>query len=123
MDVKNVFDVSSYFFFEATGDSEADVVVDPNIVTAINHEDDDAESCSYILSGFPFVCDVNNGFDAQAVHVDDEVEEGEEVHSYRTWSSQEQNGISGDKKSNDSSEKVMSEMEKNKLFWETCLAS
>ncbi|XP_044492755.1 uncharacterized protein LOC123216402 [Mangifera indica] len=123
MDEKNVFDVSSYVFFEATGDSEADVVVDPNIVTAVKHKDDDAESCSHNLSGFPFVCDVNNGLDAQAVHVDDEVEEGEEVQSYRTWPGEEQNRPPGDKKKNDSSENVMSEMEKNKLFWETCLAS
>ncbi|XP_044504036.1 uncharacterized protein LOC123224446 [Mangifera indica] len=123
MDVKNVFDVSSYIFVEATGDSEADVVVDPNTTTTVYHKNDDAESCNHNFSGFPFVSYIHNGFQVQAVHVDDEVEEGEEVHSYKTWSNQGQNSLPGDKKSKDSSEKGMSEIEKNKLFWETCLAS
>ncbi|KAL5793041.1 hypothetical protein ACOSP7_001635 [Xanthoceras sorbifolium] len=143
---KNVVDVSSFFFFEATGDSEADHFNDPN-VAAIDHNrpDDDAESCSCDLSGgyFPSVTDDHvNGCDSRSC-VDDEEEEGEEegeeAHSYSRWSCEKKKKkkkkkekekkkkqVERDKKSSvsvDSAEEIMSEKEKSRLFWETCLAS
>lgn len=144
MDKKNnnVVDVSTFFIFEATGDSEADFD-DPNkaataattTTTTIDRDNDDAEStCSQDddlpADNFPFVNDKDeaNGryYDNVQVCIDDKEEEGEEAHSYHPAWPQEQrnNKSSGHKNPVDSDhEELMSEMEKNKLFWESCLAS
>lgn len=119
--IRNLVDVSSFLFFEATGDSELDSV-DPNVsITTFSQHDDDAESCSYDSSDFHTAHDevINDSccHHFQACIIDDNVEEGDEAHSH----------IRDEKKSSvsvDSShEELPSEMEKNRLFWETCLAS
>ncbi|KAL9435777.1 hypothetical protein AB3S75_021944 [Citrus x aurantiifolia] len=144
MDKKNnnVVDVSTFFIFEATGDSEADFD-DPNkaataaatTTTTIDRDNDDAEStCSHDddlpADNFPFVNDKDeaNGryYDNVQVCIDDKEEEGEEAHSYHPAWPQEQHNkkSSGHTNPVDSDhEELMSEMEKNKLFWESCLAS
>lgn len=161
MRTTNVIDVSSFFYFEATGDSDqADKFTDPNVAGTDRYPDDeDAESCSCDLlldENFPlFVngCNRNrigelddvDGCDSSSV-VDDDEEDGDEAHSYSRWSSNKKKkkerkkdvniknkinnigvGVEERKKKSsesvDSSQNVLSEREKNRLFWETCLAS
>lgn len=144
MDKKNnnVVDVSTFFIFEATGDSEADFD-DPNkaatataTATTIDRDNDDAEStCSHDddlpADNFPFVNDKDeaNGryYDNVQVCIDDKEEEGEEAHSYHpAWPQEQHNNKSSGHKNppvDADHEELMSEMEKNKLFWESCLAS
>ncbi|XWS36230.1 hypothetical protein CRYUN_Cryun20dG0067500 [Craigia yunnanensis] len=137
MDIKNkVVDISSFLLFEATGDSETGCF-DP-AMSVINHaEDDDAESCSCdTTSGFlPGVRELNSledkaniGDDHHEDEEDGEVVEQKEVRVYkkRRVDHQRNNGVAKEKKlsaiSVDST-KTMNEMEKNRLFWEACLAS
>ncbi|XP_019056021.1 PREDICTED: uncharacterized protein LOC104613517 [Nelumbo nucifera] len=116
-----VVDASSFFLVEATGDSEADC--DPIGTTAGNEfstvDDDDAESCTSDSCSSEFingntVHESFNGFGD-----DDDNADG----------SDEDDGLSdissGGAKSRDEGQdgELMNEMEKSKLFWETCLAS
>ncbi|XP_021621853.1 uncharacterized protein LOC110621882 [Manihot esculenta] len=122
MDTKKDVDLSSFLLVEASGDSESDF--DPNSAIK-DHVDDDAQSCS---------CDVSDYYSRvtevqqESVHgVDDhhkEVgkEQEDEVHGYQEWA----NGLTVNQKSCvsvESTNESMNEMEKNRLFWETCLAS
>ncbi|WRX09575.1 hypothetical protein QQP08_002062 [Theobroma cacao] len=140
MDIKNhkVVDVSSFFLFEATGDSEAGCF-DP-AMAVINHAEDDddddddhddAESCSCDTSDFvPSVRGLNCLEDKANVDDEDEedgevVEQQKEVHVCEKWSNDQRIGVAKEQKSAGSvdSTKSLNEMEKNRLFWETCLAS
>ncbi|XWS46739.1 hypothetical protein CRYUN_Cryun14cG0093900 [Craigia yunnanensis] len=137
MDFNNkVIDVSSFLLFEATGDSEAGCF-DP-AMSVINHaEDDDAESCSCDTTSdfLPGVRKLNSLEDKATVdddhHEDEEdgeVVEQKEVRVYKKCRDDHQriNGVAKEKKSSAvsvDSTKTMNEMEKNRLFWEACLAS
>ncbi|KAB2069159.1 hypothetical protein ES319_A08G078900v1 [Gossypium barbadense] len=136
MEITNkVVDVSYFFHLETTGDSEAGYF-DPAI-SVINHDEDDnddAESCSCddaTTSESDLLHVVNYSLDHKANvgddHHEDEEEDGEVV---------DQNGVhlckkcingvvvkQNKKASAVSFDSTMNEMEKNKLFWETCLAS
>ncbi|KAJ9171893.1 hypothetical protein P3X46_015195 [Hevea brasiliensis] len=134
MDDQKGVDLSSCLLLEASGDSEVDF--DPNL--AINDlVDDDAESCSCDVSDYySCVGDLSNACEveqASVTHVvddhkeveeeqEDEIQE-DEVHGYhQEWA----NGLTLNQKSCVSVESIndqMNEMEKNRLFWETCLAS
>jgi len=148
--VKRDMDVSSFFLFEAMGDSEEDLcdTIHPMIMGDRQGDniaamaEDDAESCSYDLSDSPGVdelhdCDllqacVDDECDDDDDDDDDEEEEAEEEeeeegHSYPAWAAEHNWKLAaGRRKSSvsvDSSEELMDEEEKNRLFWEACLAS
>ncbi|EXC34672.1 hypothetical protein L484_020441 [Morus notabilis] len=131
---KNVVDVSSFFLFEATGDSESCSKTNPDERVS-DLDDDDAESCSWDSTDrcpsngdsmdSVDAIDRNCSNDDEDDECDrDEEEEGSDPVQRRTWS-----GSGERRKSNvsvDSTTKSfesLNEMEKNRLFWETCLAS
>jgi hypothetical protein len=141
-------DVSSFLLFEAMGDSEEDcdihhhpIVGDDqgDIATAMAiMADDDAESCSYDSFDSPTVDDLDDCDDLDLLqasvndddddgHDDDDDEEEEEGHSYPTWAVEHNWKLAaGRRKSSvsvDSGNEFMDEAEKNRLFWEACLAS
>ncbi|XVF80543.1 hypothetical protein PTKIN_Ptkin15bG0082100 [Pterospermum kingtungense] len=130
MDVRNkVVDVSSFFLFEATGDSEAGYF-DP-AMSVINHAiaQDDAESssCDTTTSNIlPDVREVDNSLevDNDDDHHEDE-EKGDQVVDQKEVDRHEPGVPKQNKSSSVSvdSTQSMNEMEKNKLFWEACLAS
>ncbi|KAF3436372.1 hypothetical protein FNV43_RR23464 [Rhamnella rubrinervis] len=139
MDVKKFMDVSSFMLFEATGDSDEAGDSDPTVADHYDHDHcdnnisdvamdlDDAESCSWDLTDHSLVIDDHdlNGGDVlveEYVYDDDEEEEVDPV--YQKWG-----GASVDRykscASVDSTEEfeLLNEVEKNRVFWETCLAS
>ncbi|GKV12036.1 hypothetical protein SLEP1_g23240 [Rubroshorea leprosula] len=138
MNVKNMVDVSSFFLFEATGDSEAGVS-DPGMPVVYHSDEDDgdedAESCICDGSDLPVVNKIYGGDHAlrgcDAEEEDDEEEENgevveqEEVQGCQKWRSDQRIGSPEEQKSTVSvdSKKTMNERERSKLFWETCLAS
>lgn len=116
------FDVSSsYLLIEASGDSEADW----NPYTKGEHADDDAQSCIYDSSE---ICNASelNGYD-ESWNIDDDVEDEKKddvIHhgtSYCDDDEMQQHQKSC--VSDDSGQEFVDEMEKNRLFWEACLAS
>ncbi|MBA0736847.1 hypothetical protein Gogos_010337 [Gossypium gossypioides] len=139
-------DVSSFLLFEATGDSESGCSSDPAMVD-ISHDDDgddDAESCSCdtapdVVHGVREIGgSLKNKFANVVEGVDDEdddddddgVVEQKEVQLYKKGCRDDERikgvGVGKEKKSSSSAEnssETMNEMEKNRLFWETCLAS
>ncbi|KAB2069959.1 hypothetical protein ERO13_A08G116000v2 [Gossypium hirsutum] len=144
-----VVDVSSFLLFEATGDSESGCSSDPAMVD-ISHDDDgdddDAESCSCdiapdVVHGVgevggslknKFANVVEGVNDEDDDDDDDGVVEQKEVQLYKKSCRDDQRikgvGVGKEKKSSSSAEnsnssETMNEMEKNRLFWETCLAS
>ncbi|KAH1107192.1 hypothetical protein J1N35_010960 [Gossypium stocksii] len=144
-----VVDVSSFLLFEATGDSESGCSSDPAMVD-ISHDDDgddddDAESCSCdtapdVVHGVREVggslknkfANVVEGADDEDDDDDDDdgVVEQKEVQLYKKSCRDDERikgvGVGKEKKSSSSAEnssETMNEMEKNRLFWETCLAS
>ncbi|XVF32677.1 hypothetical protein REPUB_Repub17cG0103300 [Reevesia pubescens] len=134
-----VVDVSSFLIFEATGDSETGFF-DP-AMSVINHaenDNDDAESCSCDTTSdfLPGVREVNSSLEDKENDGDDDYEEdGEvveqkEVHLYKKCRDDNRQRINGggvakeNKKSSAVSvDSTLNEMEKNRLFWEACLAS
>ena len=139
-------DVSSFLLFEAMGDSEEDCDIHHHPIEGDDHQgdinaamaimaDDDAESCSYDSFDSPRVdhdlddCDDLDLLQASVNDDDDdeEEEEEEEGHSYPTWAVEHNWKLAaGRRKSSvsvDSSDEFMDEAEKNRLFWEACLAS
>ncbi|XVF72523.1 hypothetical protein PTKIN_Ptkin12aG0128100 [Pterospermum kingtungense] len=149
MDIKGkVVDVSSFLLFEATGDSEAGCCFDPAL-SAINPaedhvDDDDAESCSFDATSDDLLPAgvfrelnsleykrANVVGDDDLIHEDEEdgeVVDQQEVHNLYKKCRDDQRFINGvaakEKKSSAVSvDSSMSEMEKNRLFWEACLAS
>ncbi|MBA0826478.1 hypothetical protein Goarm_011324 [Gossypium armourianum] len=141
-------DVSSFLLLEATGDSESGCSSDPAMVD-ISHDDDDdddddAESCSCdtapdVVHGVREIGgSLKNKFANVVEGVDDEdddddddgVVEQKEVQLYKKGCRDDERikgvGVGKEKKSSSSAEnssETMNEMEKNRLFWETCLAS
>ncbi|KAG6749922.1 hypothetical protein NC652_033423 [Populus alba x Populus x berolinensis] len=135
--VKNSVDVSPFLLVEAAGDSEVDS--DPTMSTIdLVDDDDDAESCSCDTSDHSCVSDIINGacskVEAYQVNynaVDDdhdhdgEEEEEEGVEVCQSWV-HHVHGLPVKQKSCvsvDSSNESMNEKEKDRLFWEACLAS
>ncbi|XP_028762301.1 uncharacterized protein LOC114720772 [Neltuma alba] len=135
MDMKGTVDVSCYLRFEATGDSEAscDPIKDPNIACRISIcDDDDAQSCCYDSSESVNSDQLINGYEPDEKRIEDEDEE--EVCVYGTTYREEEEEDDDDddceiqvqkkvRVCGDSGPKKMDEMEKNRLFWEACLAS
>ncbi|XP_015891617.3 uncharacterized protein LOC107426044 [Ziziphus jujuba] len=147
---KKVVDVSTFLLFEATGDSdEADSnCVDSTMVDRdADHCDivmgeDDAESCSWDLSDAPTVLDhelINGGdrveeyvYDDDGRHREEEEQEDDDDDDdvvkpvYQAWGGNN-NRLNHQKScvSVDSTREfeLLNEMEKNRIFWETCLAS
>ncbi|WJX85011.1 hypothetical protein P8452_67523 [Trifolium repens] len=131
MDLKNSYEsehnlIPSYMLIEATGDSEVDSN-DPNIngFGSADDDDDDAQSCCHDNAAEFKACESWNDDD------DDDVEKNKkgDVNVYGSSyceddEMQEQNNYKS-YVSDDSSDKefVDDEMEKNRLFWEACLAS
>ncbi|MED6220306.1 hypothetical protein PIB30_043664 [Stylosanthes scabra] len=147
MDVKGsntaAADFSSYILFEASGDSEEPDFDHNNMVCEVSrvgssyvhhgdhhhhgddahYDDDDALSCS---------CDRSDDDDDDACNVaeanwdhDDDEEEEEDV-VYGTSYCEEDDEVVQEQqhpKSFDSNQESLDEMEKNRLFWEACLAS
>ncbi|XP_042514682.1 uncharacterized protein LOC122089202 [Macadamia integrifolia] len=124
---RHVVDVSSFLLFEATGDSED---FGHDISDFDDAADYDAESC---CSGPCGSMDEDNhdsndnyyGFDDQEYYTNQESEwssAAEEEEEVMKEYKQEQSGATVDANGNGKL-LVLNEMEKNKLFWETCLAS
>ncbi|KAF7818253.1 phosphopantothenoylcysteine decarboxylase subunit VHS3 [Senna tora] len=128
MDIKATSDFSSYFLFEATGDSEAlsDPIMDD---VAFSDDDDDAQSCSYDASETHNVSKVINGYVSHHELDDDEKKEDEEVCFYGRsyYEDDDDDEIQQPHKSSESvdssSESLVDEIEKNRRFWEACLRS
>lgn len=136
MDTKYREDFSSYFHFEASGDSEADIcepIMGENACERARVDDDDnddAMSCSYDGSGACNVADELDGHescDAAGGDEHDDVDEEKQDVIYGT-SYCDEDEMDHDEHyksyvSFDSSQESVDEMEKNRLFWEACLAS
>ncbi|KAK7344451.1 hypothetical protein VNO77_14077 [Canavalia gladiata] len=128
MERKEPMDFSSYIYFEASGDSEADC--DPIYATdeiARVDDNDDALSCSYDGS------DACNHTELDGYEVWDEDEDEDENEDEK-----KEDGVYGMSYCEDdemeeehlksyvsfeSGQEFVDEMEKNRLFWEACLAS
>jgi len=115
------FDVSSsYLLIEASGDSEADW----NPYTKGEHADDDAQSCIYDSSE---ICNASelNGYD-ESWNIDDDVEDEKKddvIHHGTSYCDDDDMQHQKSCVSDDSGQELVDEMEKNRLFWEACLAS
>ncbi|KAK9146818.1 hypothetical protein Sjap_006721 [Stephania japonica] len=142
----NAVDVSACFLVEASGDSEKDMAAD--CVKAIEEDsataraEDDAESCcSDGLNGYNgYVESGGDGnedeecFEGNDHHGEDEDEDGEHENDFgsdiledQSWDDMEsmQSEVNKDERSRVESihgEYLVSEDEKNKVFWDTCLA-
>lgn len=113
-------DASSFFLFEATGDSEVDGREGPGHAEEVPMDEDDAASCSCDSSDWTDLdgvggCDVEAWLgDGREEDEDDELEDEQNSHpraEYKSCVSVE------------STNELMNEMERSKLFWEACLAS
>lgn len=122
-------DVSPFLLFEASGDSEAAAEVVSDVPISVAMAEDDAESCSCDSADISSAAEliINGGDDddhgdkAYHSHVDDHEEEEEDGSSvYQRWGHQLKSTVSVD--STKEFERL-NEVEKSKLFWETCLAS
>ncbi|XVE77706.1 hypothetical protein DITRI_Ditri13aG0084400 [Diplodiscus trichospermus] len=146
MDNKSkVVDVSSFLLFEATGDSEAGCF-DPAAMSVTHHaeeeeeeeEEEDAESCSCNgTSEFSPGVRQHNSLEEKAKGGDDhhedeedgEVVDQKEVGVYKKCRDDHRqiNGVAKEEKASSAvsvdSTETMNEKEKNRLFWEACLAS
>ncbi|XP_050238563.1 uncharacterized protein LOC126688041 [Mercurialis annua] len=124
---KKSVDLSSCLLVEASGDSEVDFQSDPNL-PFFKFDDDDAESwscdvsdCScaeiraeaYVNGG---VLDFRNNVKEQNQE-EKFKDEDDEVRFYQKWVDQKSCV------SEESTNEPINEMERNKLFWEACLAS
>ncbi|XP_038896353.1 uncharacterized protein LOC120084618 [Benincasa hispida] len=114
----HIEDISSYFLLEATGDSEIDSSVDLGGSVA-STEFNDAESCT---DDTPTIC--TNEFGKYEYEDEDEEEMVENDYDEVV----ESKAIGFTTKSNASIDstkefKMLNEVDKNRLFWETCLAS
>ncbi|CAK9310035.1 unnamed protein product [Citrullus colocynthis] len=118
----HIEDISSYFLFEATGDSEVDSSVDSG-GSAASMEFNDAESCT---DDTPTIC--INEFGIYGSYGYKEEEEDEMVENDDDHEVVESKPIGFTTKSNASTDstkefKMLNEVDKNRLFWEACLAS
>ncbi|KAJ7977485.1 WD repeat-containing protein 55-like [Quillaja saponaria] len=137
METKKSMDVSCFMLFETTGDSEVncDPIKDGLGCEFVkwadydyDHDDDDAESCSYDVCESSNIVGELNG--CESCDADDE-SDGEKNEEEGEISDQTWYGDDHDQKpehqetsdSVDSSPEVLNETEKNRRFWEACLAS
>ncbi|GFZ04648.1 hypothetical protein Acr_17g0002200 [Actinidia rufa] len=126
-EVVKYVDVSSFMFFEVTGDSEASCELNEEAYE-IDVAEDDAQSCSCDLMDFEDVGHTND----EDYHVDDdddEEEEEEEEEEVQDWSGGDEvvvtsgTGGGGSCKKrricveSSSTIESMNEMEKSRLFW------
>ncbi|KAK7277702.1 hypothetical protein RJT34_22717 [Clitoria ternatea] len=123
MDREEKVDFSCYFQFEASGDSEVDSGYACEVADD-GDDNDDALSCSYDgscsaeeLDGCEMSWDEDRededdkkkeDFGTSYCEDDDEMQQEEQLKSYVSF---------------DSGQNFVDEMEKNRLFWEACLAS
>jgi len=120
---------SSYMLIEASGDSEADwnPFAMGEHAYEIGRADDDAQSCIYDDSETCNAADELNGYDESWNNDDDDAEDEKKddvIHhgtSYCDDDEMQQHQKSC--VSDDSGQEFVDEMEKNRLFWEACLAS
>ncbi|KAK7259449.1 hypothetical protein RIF29_25056 [Crotalaria pallida] len=117
-------------FLEATGDSEADYNPTKGeyayeIYAA--DDDDDAQSCSYDDSETSDAAELSGYNESLNKYDDDDDEDGKKDCFYGTSYCEDDEMAGQHYKScvsdDDSSQELMDEMEKNRLFWEACLAS
>ncbi|XP_027368002.1 uncharacterized protein LOC113873850 [Abrus precatorius] len=130
MDRKEPVDFSSCIHFEASGDSEVDC--DPIMGSEIARDDDgdacndndDALSCSYDGSGACNAADLD-GYVSWDEHDDDDDEKKEDVFGVSCCEDDDEMHEENMKSyvSFDSGQEFVDEVEKNRLFWEACLAS
>ncbi|CAB87744.1 putative protein [Arabidopsis thaliana] len=132
MTKNNVVEVSTFLFFEASADSETthqERGHDGDDVKGCDDCGEDAESCRCEMStsqrmsrstDFDTVEEVADVAGENEGHVD---EDGE-VNSYRKWPERRDGeNLTVDSSSTGNDERLMSEIEKNRMFWEACLAS
>ncbi|OVA12549.1 hypothetical protein BVC80_8549g4 [Macleaya cordata] len=126
-------DVSPFLLLETTGDSEEGV--DPVIVgnKSVVVDNDDAESCNYETCDVIFVDDYNVDYDQDYYEDQDNSDyaEGcdENRYPWKTGLSELSSGSVCLGRDDDEESRVgikgrdqeMNEIEKNKIFWETCL--
>ncbi|CAJ1880204.1 unnamed protein product [Sphenostylis stenocarpa] len=121
--MKNPFDVSSYMLLEASGDSENDC--NPTMGEhEIGREDDDAQSCIYDSSETSNAAELNGFWNND--HDADEVEDEKKCEFHGTSYCDDDDEMQEHQKScvsDESSQELVDEMEKNRRFWEACLAS
>ncbi|XP_061346644.1 uncharacterized protein LOC133292265 [Gastrolobium bilobum] len=133
MDRKDPVEFSSYIHFEATGDSEVDC--DPKMdgyaceiarVGGDDVDDDDALSCSYDVSDTCNAAELN-GYESCGDDDDDEKKQDEEKDKVYGTSYCEDDEMQEEHKESsvsfDSGQELVDEIEKNRLFWQACLAS
>ena len=151
MDVMNItkrnnamdIDVSTFFQFEVTGDSESCSNSDSGSgESSVVLDEDDAESCSWDSTDqYPTVID-SDSTNGEEVVIDreyleeefDDLDEEDETTSdpvYQKWcgttgdigvaKGHYKSGVSVDSTTKEF--ESLNEMEKNRLFWEACLAS
>ncbi|XP_054804448.1 uncharacterized protein LOC129307494 [Prosopis cineraria] len=130
-------DVSRFMLFEATGDSEADgdaIMDDQSDGADGDDDDDDAESFSYEGSeshNWDLVDQQLRGHtpcvaDAECEHPDGKKNDEEEADVHGTSYCDDDEIQKHQHRSSlsvDSAQQLMDEMEKNRRFWEACLAS
>ncbi|XP_043720929.1 uncharacterized protein LOC122668428 [Telopea speciosissima] len=121
-DWKHRVDVSSFFLFEATGDSESNQ--DDSGRDILEVDDNDAESC---CSGLCGSMDDFMGFDDKEYYYyytcSQENESSEEVVMEFNKQEPQAKGVSTGDANENGELLVLNEMEKNKLFWKNCLDS
>ncbi|KAL2535342.1 uncharacterized protein Fot_16733 [Forsythia ovata] len=147
MEKRAVLDVSSLMLFEASGDSEIDGVDDATVVS-FEEDEDDAESCSYGSSHCECIKKIEIDFDQRVEDFclkDDEELENEGNHEevedvvdqyYGGYKAREvapppntsEESVVADKfkKSkvcDDANMKMLNQRDRDRLFWEACLAS
>ncbi|XP_057440685.1 uncharacterized protein LOC130732706 [Lotus japonicus] len=99
---------------EASGDSEVDFGE-----YAYETDDDDAQSCSYHHSDEICAAAELNGY--ESLNDEDEKKDGIYGNSYCEDDEMQEHHKSS--VSDDSGQELVDEVEKNRLFWEACLAS
>lgn len=125
---KNVVDVSPFLLFKSSADTETHRkrARDGDDDECYKDYGDDAESTSQRTIG-------STGFDSVKMDEEEEIVAGEKedhddedgvVNSYRRWpEGRERENLTVDSCSTRNDEKLMKEIEKNRMFWEACLAS
>ncbi|ESQ43772.1 hypothetical protein EUTSA_v10006446mg [Eutrema salsugineum] len=126
----NLVDVSPFLLFEASADSETRQECGHESGDDKGHEEyaKDAESTSQKTSSGSTGSDSVENMDEEEDVVAGEKEESDdgdgEVNSYRRWpemSDCEKRTVGSSSTGND--ERLLSEIEKNRRFWDSCLAS
>lgn len=121
--LRNAAELSSFFLLEATGDSEVDGL-DPGD-GEVPMEEDDAGSCSYDSSDWANADDVGECDVAACLRDghrreedEDEFDEDEQNSPVQLPGGEYKSCVSAE-----STNELMNERERSKLFWEACLAS